>query len=114
MREIYRAYHAMAVAGVDPAHVRLAFEPGDLEVLQDMIMKDYWKHVRALLRTVPKFNDRLEFLAAYFERPAHEVLDAIATANFPQLTVAYTQPGFNLLRKWIVDLERECRDSLEA
>lgn len=104
----------MVVAGVPEAAIILAFEQGDLENLQEDIMAHYWRHVRDLLRRVPVFNRKLEFLANFFERPSHEILDAIATAHFPQLTVAYTQPNHNLLRQWINELYRSAKDQLEG
>ena len=45
-QDILRAYHQMVLAQVPEAHIRLAFEEGDLENLQEDIMKAYWKYVR--------------------------------------------------------------------
>ena len=39
-QDILRAYHQMVLAQVPEAHIRLAFEEGDLENLQEDIMKD--------------------------------------------------------------------------
>jgi len=103
----------MVLAGTPEAAIRLAFEQGDLENLQDDIMAHYWRHTRDLLRRVPLFNRKLEFLSNFFERPPHEILDAIATAHFPQLTVAYTQPNHNLLRQWINELFRAANEELQ-
>lgn len=113
-QDILRAYHQMVLAQVPEAHIRLAFEEGDLENLQEDIMKAYWKHVREFLRRSPLFERRLDFLGQYFERPPHEVLDAIATAHFPQLTIAVTQPSFYLLRKWINELYRHANEEIET
>ena len=44
-QDILRAYHQMVLAQVPEAHIRLAFEEGDLENLQEDIMKAYWKYV---------------------------------------------------------------------
>ena len=38
-QDILRAYHQMVLAQVPEAHIRLAFEEGDLENLQEDIMK---------------------------------------------------------------------------
>lgn len=97
----------MAVARVPETAIRLAFEEGDLEMIQNEIMRRYWAHVRDLLRKVPVFDEKLDFLANYFEKPPHEVLDAIATVRFPQLTIAIAQKNHNLLRKWINELVDE-------
>ena len=45
-QDILRAYHQMVLAQVPEAHIRLAFEEGDLENLQEDIMKAYWKYVQ--------------------------------------------------------------------
>lgn len=108
-----RAYHQMVLANVPEASIILAFEQGDLENLQDDIMASFWRHVRDLLRRVPVYNRKLEFLSNYFERPPHEVLDSIATAHFPRLTIACSQPNHNLLRQWINELYNHARESLE-
>jgi len=67
------SYHQMAKAGMPESAILLAFEEGDIENLQDDIMSGYWAHVRSLLRKVPQFNRKLEFLANFFEKDAHEV-----------------------------------------
>jgi len=104
----------MAVAGVAPAAVALAFEEGDLLNIQDEVMRCYWKHVRELLRKVPVFDRKLEFMSNFYERSPEELLDAIATAHFPRITIACTQPGFNLLRSWINELYDEAKATIES
>jgi len=110
----YNAYHQMALAQVPAAHIQLAFEEGDLLNVQDEVMRRYWQHVRDLLRKVPVFDRKIEFLANFYEKPAHEILDAIATAHFPRLTVAVTQISHNWLRAWINDLYRAAQEQLEG
>ena len=39
-QDILRAYHQMVLAQVPEAHIRLAFEEGDLENLQEDIMEE--------------------------------------------------------------------------
>lgn len=110
----YRAYHQMAVAGVPPEAVYMAFEESDREVINEMVMKDYWKMVRSLLRTAPVFQRKLDFLSSFLEKPVEEVLDAIATAHFPEVTVACTQPNHNKLRQWINALYKHANDQLDG
>ena len=104
----------MAVAGVPPEAVAMAFDEGDREVIQEMVMKDYWKMVRSLLRKAPVFQRKMDFLASFLEKPVEEVFDAIATAHFAQITVAYTQPNHNLLRQWINELYKYANDQLDG
>jgi len=110
----YNAYHQMALAQVPASHIQLAFEEGDLLNVQDEIMKRYWAHVRDLMRKVPAFERKMEFLQNFYERPSHEILDAIATAHFPRLTVAVTQISHQWLRSWINELFRAANEQLEG
>jgi len=110
----YNAYHQMALAQVPAAHIQMAFEEGDLLNVQDEVMKRYWAHVRDLLRKVPVFDRKIEFLSSFYERPPEEILDAIATAHFPRLTIAVTQISHNWLRSWINELYRCAHEQLEG
>jgi len=111
---IYRSYCEMAASGTPEAVIRLTYEEGDLEVVQDMVMKEYWKHVRSLLRAAPVFQRKLDFLASFLEKPVEDVLDAIATAHFPRLTIAFTQRGHQWLRAWINELFKHANDQLDG
>jgi len=110
----YNAYHQMALAQVPAAHIQLAFEEGDLLNVQDEVMRRYWRHVRDLLRKVPVFDRKMEFLSNFHERTPEEIFDAIATAHFPRLTIAVTQNSHNWLRAWINDLYRAAQEQLEG
>jgi len=104
----------MAVSGVPSEAVAMAFDEGDREVIQEMVMKDYWKMVRSLLRMAPVFQRKLDFLSSFLEKPVEEVLDAIATAHFSKITLACTQPNHNMLRTWINDLYKYANDQLDG
>ena len=110
----YRAYVRMVDAGVPAAAIELAFDPADLEDVHEKIMKAYWAHVRGLLRAVPVFMSKLDFLSIFLDRPVEELLDAIATANFPMVTKAVAQRNHNMLRGWINELYKYSQDQLDC
>lgn len=100
----YRAYCEMAKAGVPAATIQLAFEQGDLENIQDDVMKAYWAHVRDLWRKAPVLMEKIDAIASSLSKTAEEVLDAIATAHFPRLTIAVEQRNHNMIRTWINEM----------
>jgi len=97
----YRAYHQMAVHGMPEQAIREAFDEGDLELIQEMVVKEYWKHVRSLLRKAPVFQLKLDEMAEHFRRPVEQILEEIMDAHFPEVTIAVTQMNHNKLRGWI-------------
>jgi len=97
----YRAYHQMALHGMPEAAIREAFDEGDLELIQEMVVKEYWKHVRSLLRKAPVFQLKLDEMAEHFRRPVEQILEEIMDAHFPEVTIAVTQMNHNKLREWI-------------
>jgi len=97
----YRAYHQMALHGMPEAAIREAFDEGDLELIQEMVVKEYWKHVRSLLRKAPVFQNKLDQMAEHFRRPVEQILEEIMDAHFPEVTIAVTQMNHNKLREWI-------------
>lgn len=110
----YKAYAEMARLGVPSTQIEEAFEEGDLLNIQDQVMKRYWAHVRDLMRKVPVFEMKLNFLSNFFERPIEEVLDSIATEHFPRLTMAVEQRNHNMLRQWITELYDSAQDQLKG
>jgi len=114
LRANYNSYHQMAVAGVPPRAIEEAFEEGDLVNVQEMAVSEYWKHVRSLLRKVPVFQGKLDFMADHFGRPVEQILEDIMDANFPQVTIAVTQMNHNLLRQWINELHKLAMDQSET
>lgn len=108
----YKAYVEMAAKGVPAAAIALAFEEGDIEAVQDKVMKTYWAHVRSLLRSAPVFMRKLDFLSSFLERPVEDILDAIATAHFAEITLAVAQKNHNKLREWINELYSHAQDQL--
>jgi len=109
----YKTYHEMALAGLPERAFREAFDPNELELIQEIAVKRYWAHVRDLLRRVPVFQRKLEFLEGFMERPVEEILESIMTVNFPQVTIAVTQRNHNMLREWINELYLHATDQLE-
>lgn len=104
----------MVDAGVPAAAIEVAFERADLEDVHEKIMKAYWAHVRGLLRAVPVFMSKLDFLSIFLDRPVEDLLDAIATANFPMVTKAVAQRNHNMLRGWINELYKYAQDQLDC
>jgi len=66
-----------------------------------------------LLRRVPVFHRKLEFLEGFMERPVEEILESIMTVHFPEVTIAVAQRNHNLLREWINELYQHATAQLE-
>jgi len=83
----YRTYHQMALAGLPERAFREAFDPNELELIQEIAVKRWWAHVRDLLRRVPVFHRKLEFLEGFMERPVEEILGRVVGGEHPVLHV---------------------------
>lgn len=101
------SYTAMVKAGLRGPQVEHLFTKQQLEDINDDVEKAYWAHVRNMLRTVPSVDKKLDVLGSALGKPPHEILDAIATAHFPELTNWINQKSFYSLRQVIDQMYKE-------
>jgi len=78
-------YRAASRGGATKAEIESRFTHSDLKVMDDHVMQMFWQMVRHEMRTNPKYNQQMQFIASFYELPEHEFLIRLARRFWAQM-----------------------------